>query len=342
MIVIRGMRGDTMEIRKLQRTGGATFIVSLPKDWVNINKLTAGDCVSLRSMPNGALLVENAEEDRKKDKRDVWISDEPSGALLRKLIAIYMVSKGITTIKCKDRLTKKQRQDIKDFVHRVIGTEIVEETANTVTIQDMIDTGELSIGRGFRRMALIATSMFNDAAISLREQDRDIAEDILLRDDDVDRLYWLICKQFYMLSTMPQLSAKMEMMPLDASFYLAAAKNIERIADHSCRIANNIIEMKNLDKAIASKIADATTPVSEMIEDSVSALLRKEFDMANDVIESMRTTTSACQKLLSKIPTKRKETVNLAYIVESIERVASYSTDIAEIAINMTALPSSK
>lgn len=328
-----------MEIRKIQKTGGATLIISLPKKWINVNKLKPGDSLSLSGLQDGSLLINAAERKKKEEIKELRIGDESPEYLFRKLIAIYMVGKGITNIRAAGRLTAKQRKVIREFVHKVIGTEIVEETANTVTIQDLIDTAELSIVKSFRRMSLIVASMFNDAIVALKQEDKELSEDIILRDDDVDRLYWLICKQFHMLLNQPHLVAKMEIMPLEASFYRSGGKNLERIADHTCRIAQNIPEMKNLDRAIIRKIVETSNIISKMINDAVKALMSKDFEIANSTIEDMKSVMKACSELLNVIPKRKKATVNLAYIVESIERIASYSTDIAEIAINRTALP---
>jgi phosphate uptake regulator len=225
-----------------------------------------------------------------------------------------------------DRLTAKQRKVIRDFVHKVIGTEIVEETANTVTVQDLIDTGELSIERSIRRISLIVDSMFNDAIIALKQGDKELAEDIFIRDDDVDRLYWLISKQFHMLLNQPQLTAQMEIMPIEASFLRSAGKNLEN----------------DFDDVIIKKIVKNSKMITDMINGAVKAVLRRDFELANDTIEDMKPVMKGCAELLSMIPRKKKATVNLAYIIESMERIASYSTDIAEVAINMTALPSPK
>ncbi|MDA1168377.1 MAG: AbrB/MazE/SpoVT family DNA-binding domain-containing protein, partial [archaeon] len=43
--------------RKLQVTGGSTVIVSLPKSWVEQNKLSKGDVVNLHEMQSGDLKI---------------------------------------------------------------------------------------------------------------------------------------------------------------------------------------------------------------------------------------------------------------------------------------------
>ncbi|MCH2432290.1 MAG: AbrB/MazE/SpoVT family DNA-binding domain-containing protein, partial [Candidatus Poseidoniia archaeon] len=46
------------ESRKLQKTGGSTLIVSLPKKWITENKLKAGSEVRLTELPNSTITID--------------------------------------------------------------------------------------------------------------------------------------------------------------------------------------------------------------------------------------------------------------------------------------------
>ena len=41
---------SNIEYRKLQVTGGSTFIVSLPKNWIKNNNLSSGDVVGVECL----------------------------------------------------------------------------------------------------------------------------------------------------------------------------------------------------------------------------------------------------------------------------------------------------
>ena len=41
-----------VEFRKLQVTGGSTYIVSLPKTWIKANNLNPSDIVSVEQLPS--------------------------------------------------------------------------------------------------------------------------------------------------------------------------------------------------------------------------------------------------------------------------------------------------
>ena len=46
---------DRSEIRKLQVTGGSTYIVSLPRKWVTEHGLSAKDRIKIEWRPSGSL-----------------------------------------------------------------------------------------------------------------------------------------------------------------------------------------------------------------------------------------------------------------------------------------------
>jgi phosphate uptake regulator len=77
---------------------------------------------------------------------------------------------------------------MKDVVRRVLmGTEIIADSATSITLQVLINLLDLSVDAAFKRMLLIAKSMHRDAILSLRENNIELAKEILKSDDEVDR-----------------------------------------------------------------------------------------------------------------------------------------------------------
>ncbi|MFW5904410.1 MAG: AbrB/MazE/SpoVT family DNA-binding domain-containing protein, partial [Candidatus Saliniplasma sp.] len=54
------------ESRKVQKTGGSTFIVSLPKSWVREKEIEAGDSLILAPQDDGSIVVSSEREYEKK------------------------------------------------------------------------------------------------------------------------------------------------------------------------------------------------------------------------------------------------------------------------------------
>ena len=58
-----------MESRKLQKTGGSTLIVSLPKKWAKKNKLSSGSEVKLLQQPNGTMTIDPGQSNPNKENK---------------------------------------------------------------------------------------------------------------------------------------------------------------------------------------------------------------------------------------------------------------------------------
>ena len=64
---------DRSEIRKLQVTGGSTYIVSLPRKWVTEHGLSAKDRIKIEWRPSGSLRL-NAETTNVRKRRKIEIN----------------------------------------------------------------------------------------------------------------------------------------------------------------------------------------------------------------------------------------------------------------------------
>src|SRR3989442_1552597 len=80
-----------MEGRKLQLTGGSTYVVSLPKHWVVDSGLKAGDTVFLETEPQGSVMIRPRPTERAHLRRRIFEEkgEERRDHLLRKLIGAY-------------------------------------------------------------------------------------------------------------------------------------------------------------------------------------------------------------------------------------------------------------
>src|SRR5438445_13130492 len=81
-----------MEGRKLQLTGGSTYVVSLPKHWVVDAGLKAGDTVFLETEPEGSVSIRRRPAEKPQLRRRIFEEkgEERRDHLLRKLNGEYI------------------------------------------------------------------------------------------------------------------------------------------------------------------------------------------------------------------------------------------------------------
>ena len=327
-----------MEGRKLQLTGGSTYVVSLPKRWVVDAGLKAGDTVFIDTQTDGAVSIRPRPGEKPEMRRRIFEEkgEERRDHLLRKLIGAYIAGFGYIEIRFRPEMGPFVRRVARDFSRMVIGPEVIEETRNAVVIQDLSDTAELSAEKCLRRMHLTVRAMHEDALIALRTQDEALARDVSQRDQDVDRLYWMVAKQ-YNMAHMPGVSASDSMAKTELHNYRLIAKLFERIGDHAERIARtySVLSERGLDPKLLKEFVAARESAIAILDKAFMALLTADVDAANAAVDDLARHQKLIDGLSHHVATKKgEELLALATIVDSLGRTAGYATDIAEIAID--------
>jgi phosphate uptake regulator len=328
------------ETRRIQKTGGSTYVVSLPKKWVQTAGLKKGDQVALGVTGDGTLTIDPhmPRESEKLVKIVEVNSATDSRALLRQLIGSYVTGYDVIEIRAKGRIPAELRKVIQDFVRRVIGPEVVEESSSLVVLQDVADHADLDMRKVVRRMHLMAKNMLEESIKAVKELDKGMAGEVIARDDEVDRLHWFVEKQHAMIRRNISFAAKMKSTWLESDSMLSTSKALERIADHATRIAHSVdlLGDSKIDSDIMKNLEQLSAEAVSILDCSIEALFKRDSSQANHCIERTSGLREKANAFLDETMKKRgKIAVGLAFAAESIERTGGYSSDIAEIAINL-------
>src|SRR5216117_233611 len=329
-----------MEGRKLQLTGGSTYVVSLPKRWVLDAGLKAGDTVFLETEGDGAVSVRPRPADKVPMRRRLFEEkgEERRDHLLRKLLGAYIGGFSFIEIRFPSEMAPFVRKVAREFSHMVIGPEVIEESRNAVVIQDLSDTAELSAEKCLRRMHLIVRAMHEDALEALRTHDEALARDVAQRDQDVDRLYWMVAKQYNIAHSggggmAPDVASKIAL-----HNYRLIAKLFERIGDHAERIARTfpVFAEGRLEPKLLKEMDVARESAIAILDKAFTALLTADIDAANSAVDDLDKHQKLIDGLSHHVASRKgEELLALAAIVDSLARTAGYATDIAEIAIDV-------
>ena len=333
------------EMRKLQVTGGSTYVLSLPKEWVTQNKLKKGSSLLIREEENGVLSILPPEMGKPERREEAFIEVSPKdnpNALTRKAVAAYLVGYSIIHLRAKgqQQLSSRQRNTLKTFARRLlVGTEIVTDTSTELTLQVLLSYPELSVPSALRRMCIITSSMHKDAITALKKLDSQLAEDVIATDNEVDRFHLYIIRQLKMAVQNPRIIKEIGLTnPRDCLGYRLITKTVERTADHAANIARNILPIKKrLDEKALEKIERMSELAISSFETTIESLFTREFDVAENIIERTKEITFLEEEavlFLRKIG--MQEITNVRLIIESVTRAAEYASDIAEIVLNLT------
>ena len=334
------------ETRKLQITGGSTYVLSLPKRWVAQNGLEKGSQLLIRQEENGTLAVlppELAKPERT-DEALIKVSPEDgSEALIRKTVSVYLLGYNLIHIRAKDRqkeVSSMQRNAVKTFARNMlVGTEIVTDTSEDLTLQVLLSYPELSVPSALRRMTIITSSMHKDAITALRNIDYQLAKNVRATDYEVNRFHLYIIRQLKMAIQNPRIITEIGLKtPRDCLGYRLVTKMVERTADHATNIAKKVQLLKNqLDEEFLQAIQEMNKVAISSFETAIESLFRRDYELADGVIAKANKIVSLEKKaLLSSKETDIEEAANIRLVIESVRRIAEYSMDIAEVVLNMT------
>lgn len=332
------------EVRKIQFSGKSSYMLALPKKWVEEMGLGAGDSVSVEKQGDSSLLVTPRLGKVALGKGEAVIEVSPkdkTDSTVRRLISIYLLGYGTINIKAREgSLTSMQRDAVKEATRRhLIGTEIIADSRDGITLQVLLSYPELSVKNVLKRMFLISESMHRDAIRALVKSDKDSAAAVTKSDDEVDRFSLYAIRQLNMAVQNDFVLREIELKNRrDCLDYRLIVKSVERVADHASKIAEGVL---HIDNSVNQQVLDRITKMSEyavgLFEEAGLALFKGDYESADQVVEGAKDAAGMQEELLALIE-RSKETEQdqvLPVIVEDVRRTAEYAADIAEIVINM-------
>jgi phosphate uptake regulator len=327
-----------METRKVQISGGSTFIISLPKKWADRNGISAGSNINIAEDRSGNLIVSPRPMSfRESITCEIQITGKEShDAIMRRLVGAYVSGATAITVTSKEHIPPEVARAVREFTRLVMGVEIVEEKHDNIQLQDLIDPADFSIKSGLKRMAYITERMIEDSIRAITERNDPILDDVILRDVEVDRITWLIQKEYNMMVRSPKLVEKTQV-PLDQSLnYVLASRVIERIADHAVGMAKNLKsgDIGSSDAHI-QEVQQLGFLNKDIFSDAVKALFSQEMEMADNVIDRARLHRKRIDEMQRRIfDLPADEAVLLAQLLTHIERVGAYGADIGKMTLN--------
>jgi len=319
-----------MELRKIQKTRSGTFFVTVPKEWAVQNGINKSTIVATSIGSDGRLIID-PKYNLERIPQTVII--KPTSYLSREIIGKYLLGYDIIRVEAKDRITIEQRETIKETSTRLIGLEIIEEDISKVVMQCLLEPSALPPERVLRREHLITSGMYRDALTALVEGDIQLAKSVIVRDNEADRLYFLLVRILRTVIQNLSLNEKLEVSPIDCLDYRLAASLVESIGDLSSQIADYVVRLngKKLDIELESFIR-LHKQVHEAYNEAVSAFLSHNIAIATsvrnkktDITEMHRQVESSCNSLPMEIAQ------NIISIISLISQIYDYSVDISDL-----------
>jgi phosphate uptake regulator len=321
-----------MDYRRLQMSKGGSFLLSLPKEWVLKNGLEGGAVLRLVEGEGGALTIK-AEGAAEAEKGVTAVIREQEG-VERQIRSNYLAGTDTMVIDLGRRMTPAMRDQVKTAIHKLIGLEIVEEEANSMTIQCLLQPASMPVKSTLKRAYILAASMHKEAEQALANGDVELAEAVSRRDDEVDRLYFLMVRQLRLALRNPGVAEKLGVGPAECLDLRMAAKYVETIADYSGAIADSVpkLSRKEVDKDIMEALSELSGEAYRIHEEAAQALFKQDIKLAESV---MMKSTKLTEGLVSVNELLMSRQPRIAALLDSIAmyfyQIGSHGIDLAEL-----------
>ena len=160
-----------VDLRRVQKTGGSTLIISLPKRWAEATGTKSGDTLSIMPGDRNTLIIDPHPTDKPvKRVKKLTIEDDDPRHFFRRLIAAYICGFDTIEVTAARSISPEMRAAIRNFTRMVIGPEITEEDINSVLIKDLSDSEGFGLKNAF--------NAFIQGDVPLANRTIDRAEDL--------------------------------------------------------------------------------------------------------------------------------------------------------------------
>ncbi len=289
-----------MEPRKIIKFGNSSYVISLPKEWINNTGLNKGDTLYVHDLGNGELIIGSSNVKKEKQTQysiDIPLDSDCEDKIQREIFHAYI--NNFKIIKISGPGVRNNALKIRDFIQGLSGLEIFKQTPNEIVAHDLLDVSEISLSQMIRRIDIICRSMMRDTIDSIIDKKEDY-NNIYKRDDDLNRLVYLSYKLIKNAFNNPSFAKKMDVTPTDLTDYKVVAQNLERLADQCKRISRDLsrAELNKKDKRLLKELY---LTIEQDYLRVIKAYYNKDREMAHKVIDSVYSIVDRFDSLIPKV-----------------------------------------
>jgi phosphate uptake regulator len=349
--------------RRVQRTGRGSYIISLPKEWIQDIGLKKGSEIDFNVQPDSSLtlvprkLKEKYEEDEHAKFKEYYINvdleKEDLQYTLRMIKALYVISADILRIHFKGAEdVVKCKNIIKNFARdTLLGAEIIDETQDEITLQILIKHSEFPIEKAVRRMVIVALSANKDAISALKKRDAVLFQSVINAHHDANRLGLYAVRQLKFGIERNLFRDLGFRTPKEFLLYRIIVNDITNIAENALNICNNLATFQKqiddqllfikepIDEEVYSQLLNFNSIAHQLFEEATKAMFKRAYNDAEKIIAKRGSFVTLETDLIRLMSSKKLDpnvAANLRLILDSSRRILDYGQDIAELTLNRT------
>ena len=323
-----------MNARKVLEMGGGTLLVSLPKEWTRRNGVKKGGTLDVAELSGRKLLIRPIGDSEDKPKELVIdYSGDDFGQVTTDLTGAYLLGYDIIKIQSRRTISREDRARLKATMARLVGLEIMDEDSKNLTLQFLLESSAIIPERIVRRMSGLLDGMLRDTADALSRGDSKLLTLVAERDDEVDRLYFLLVRATRAAVTRPEVAEGYGLSPVDLLDYRVLASFLESVGDAISELSRKLHENKH-SKTLFRECASCVMKLKEMNELSTQAFISRRAGRPRTIntnVNALAVEVSERLSTMAKLP--EEEGTGVAEILGSLERVSKLLVDVSDLAV---------
>ncbi|MBI2148492.1 phosphate uptake regulator PhoU [Candidatus Woesearchaeota archaeon] len=311
-----------MAYRKLIGFGDSSFVVSLPKEWVEKNGLKKGDGLLVDEV-NSELKIRPFNSNTIDNNKITEITIDYTNDKQRfkaELIYAYISNFNLINIVGKD--LQKNMVDIRSLVESLAALEVVQQSSNKVVLKDLLSISEVVPYDILRRVDRIILSMMEDVDNSIHGNRDGIIEALQQKETDVNKLANLIFKVLRR-GLNPADGVKLGLNVDDIFYYWELTLFVEKVGDQLKRIPRHVQGKVDL------QVIEAYSALVNQYKNAMKANFTKNVTLALDVIASKGDIFNKLDYCLDKLPR------DYVYFLEKMRAMNIYCGNIAKVLLKM-------
>jgi len=311
-----------METRTLQCVGGGTYTVSIPKQWATNHAFEGGSTVHLYTHSDGSLVVRSGKKDSGALESATIQLEGSDPAHLSQLVRVaYAIGFDSITVETTEAFGDEQRRALRALVRSQIGTELITEQPETITIQTVLDASDVSVRQSLLQLQFLARSIQEESTAALVRDDEPAQ-----RLEEATRLADLITRQFNRCLLSFEELDQLECSRAELFDYHCTATQLETVADRGTAIAALANQLETpLPDPLASEVQRAAEATAAAIEDATNAVISEQPRTAHDALDACDAANRAVastEDALFADPPGQLDLRELCAVVRGVEKLS--------------------
>ena len=322
-----------MQLRKVQEMGGATLLVSLPKEWVRSASLQKGGLVSIENSSDGGLLIYPVADGQRSSEKEIEIpypSRFKIPSLSGEITGAYLLGYDLIKIQGKHRILAGDREAAIFAIKKLIGLEIVEEDAQSITCQFLVDNAAVEPSKIFRRISAIVRAMISDTMKQVESEGDYHYESVAERDDEVDRLHFLMVRLIRSAARDPRAAGKFGLSFIDCLDYRVAASLLETAGDYAVELSQAISKVKSINVPVRVELTGLAQELDSLEDLALRGFLAKDYALTREVLDRYQQFEARLVGF-SKLVEASENFAELLHVSDIIERIGRCQRDLADL-----------